>query len=303
MTAYAYDPGCSLHGTATEYADSTRLVCQALGIELHELADWNCCGASSAHAVNPWLALGLVGRNLRLAQQTGLQQLVLPCAACYARFKETQHALQDRTTAAQVAYVVGAEAPTDLDIEPLLGVLSQPAPLAALQARLARPLTGLKLAPYYGCLLTRPPDVTHFDDPENPQTLDNLLRAIGAEVVAWPGKTACCGASLALSRPDLVQDLSGKLLSWAEAAGADAIVTVCPMCHSNLDTRQNQIRRAHKGDHRLPIYYITELIGLALGFEPDRLGISRHVTEAEALLAQKLTPTPAPASLLEVSHG
>ena len=215
----------------------------------------------------------------------------------------------------------GAEVPTDFEIEPLLGVLSQPAPLAELRARLVRPLTGLKLAPYYGCLLTRPPDVTHFDDPEDPQTLDNLLRIIGAEVVTWPGKTACCGASLALSRPDLVQDLSGQLLSWAEAAGADAIVTVCPMCHSNLDTRQNQIRRARKGDHpgvfaenrRLPIYYVTELIGLALGFDPDRLGILRHVTEAGALLAQKLTPqafaqqiappTPAPVSLAEVSHG
>ncbi|MFZ1238120.1 MAG: CoB--CoM heterodisulfide reductase iron-sulfur subunit B family protein [Anaerolineae bacterium] len=297
MSAYAYYPGCSLHGTATEYADSTELVCQTLGIELHELDDWNCCGASSAHAVNPWLALGLVGRNLHLAQQTGLHQLLLPCAACFARFKETQHTLRhDPETAAQVAYVVGAEVPTDLDIEPLLAVLSQPAPLAELRAHLLQPLIGLKLAPYYGCLLTRPPDVTHFDDPEDPQTLDNLLRLIGAEVVDWPGKTVCCGASLALSRPDLVHDLSGQLLSWAEAAGADAIVTVCPMCHSNLDTRQNQIRRAHKGDYHLPIYYITELIGLALGFDPDRLGISRHVTEAATLLAQKLTPVPTPIS-------
>ncbi|MFZ1628998.1 MAG: CoB--CoM heterodisulfide reductase iron-sulfur subunit B family protein, partial [Anaerolineae bacterium] len=253
---------------------------------------------------------GLVGRNLHLAQQTGLHQLLLPCAACFARFKETQHALRhDPETAAQVAYVVGAEVPTDLDIEPLLAVLSQPAPLAELRAHLLQPLIGLKLAPYYGCLLTRPPDVTHFDDPEDPQTLDNLLRLIGAEVVDWPGKTVCCGASLALSRPDLVHDLSGQLLSWAEAAGADAIVTVCPMCHSNLDTRQNQIRRAHKGDYHLPIYYITELIGLALGFDPDRLGISRHVTEAATLLAQKLTPVPTPisapalTSLAEVSHG
>ncbi len=298
MTAYAYYPGCSLHGAASEYADSTALVCQALDIELRELADWNCCGASSAHTLNPWLGLGLVGRNLRLAQETGLRQMMLPCAACFARFKETQHALQDHNTAAQVAYIVGAEVPADLQIESLLAVLCQPAILARLQTRQARPLAGLKLAPYYGCLLTRPPAVTQFDDPEDPQTLDQLLCALGAEVVAWPGKTACCGASLAIGRSDLVHDLSGRLLAWATAAGADAIVAACPMCHSNLDTRQGQIRRAHKGDFHLPIYYITELVGLALGFDAGRLGISRHVTEAEALLTRIAPPTP-----LEVSHG
>lgn len=288
MTAYAYYPGCTLHGTAAEYGESTVRVCQALDIELRELADWNCCGASSAHTINPWLALGLVSRNLRLAQQTGLDHIVLPCAACYARFKETQHALQDHEIVAKVEYVVGAPVPTDLQIDPLLGILSQPPYPDRIQTRLARPLTGLKLAPYYGCLLTRPPEVTHFDDPEDPQTLDNLLRLLGAEVVTWPGKTSCCGASLALSRTDLVLDLSGQLLTWAEEAGADAIVTACPMCHSNLDSRQGQMRRAGRGDHRMPVYYFTQVIGMALGFSAQAMGLQRHLTEAASLFDRTL---------------
>jgi heterodisulfide reductase subunit B len=284
MSAYAYYPGCSLHGTAIEYALSTEAVCAALGVELKELDDWNCCGASSAHTVNPWLAHGLVGRNLRLAQATGLKDLVIPCAACFARFKETQHALRDPKLAAEIADVAGGEVPHDLSIEPLLAILSAPERVAKLQAGVVRPLKGLKLAPYYGCLLTRPPEVVAFDDPEDPQTLDQLLRVLGAEVVAWPGKTACCGSSLALSRTDVVLDLSHQILAWAEEAGADAIATACPMCHSNLDTRQGQIRRADKGDHRLPVYYFTELIGVALGLGLSELGIPKHLTEAAALL-------------------
>ncbi len=284
MSAYAYYPGCSLHGTAREYAASTALVCGALGIELQELEDWNCCGASSAHMTNPWLAIGLVGRNLMLAEQTGLKAVVLPCAACFARFKETQHALADPTTAERAAVVAGGEIPMDLTVLPLLGVLAEPGNLAGIRAKVERPLAGLKLAPYYGCLLTRPPEVTGFDDPEDPQTLDEVLRALGAEVVEWPGKTSCCGGSLPISRPDLVLSLSHQLLAWAEAAGADAIVTACPMCHSNLDTRQGQMRRAGLGEHHMPVYYFTELVGYALGMGPRELGIQRHLTEAVATL-------------------
>jgi heterodisulfide reductase subunit B2 len=284
MTAYAYFPGCSLHGTAREYASSTENVCRALGVELEELDDWSCCGASSAHATNPWLGHGLVARNLRLAQATGLKDLVLPCAACYARFKETVHVLHDPGVAPIIEEVAGGEVPRDLAIESLLAVLSQPARLEKLRAGVVRPLTGLRIAPYYGCLLTRPAAIAQFDDPEDPQTLDALLRVLGADVAAWPGKTACCGSSLALSRTDLVLDLSHQILAWAEEAGADAIATACPMCHSNLDTRQGQMRRAGRGDHAMPIYYFTELMGVALGLAPSGLGISKHLTDAATLL-------------------
>jgi heterodisulfide reductase subunit B len=284
MTAYAYYPGCSLHGTAREYASSTEGVCHALGVELEELDDWSCCGASSAHATNPWLGHGLVARNLRLAQATGLKELVLPCAACYARFKETVHALHDPGAAATIEEVAGGAVPRDLAIESLLAVLSQPARLEALRASVVRPLTGLRIAPYYGCLLTRPAAIAQFDDPEDPQTLDALLRMLGADVAAWPGKTACCGSSLALSRTDLVLDLSHQILAWAEEAGADAIATACPMCHSNLDTRQGQMRRAGRGAHAMPVYYFTELMGVALGLAPSALGISKHLTDAATLL-------------------
>ena len=286
MTAYAYYPGCSLHGTALEYAKSTEAVCRALGIELKEIEDWNCCGASSAHTVNPWLGHGLVARNLQLAHATGLKELVLPCAACYARFKETAHALGDPATAARIEEVAGGDVPRDLAIEPLLKIAVEPERIERIQSSVVRPLTGLKLAPYYGCLLTRPPDVAQFDDPEDPQTLDQLMRVLGAEVVRWPGKTACCGSSLALSRTDVVLDLSHQLLAWAEAAGADAIVTACPMCHSNLDTRQGQMRRSGRGDHKMAVYYFTELMGVALGLGLSELGIHKHLTDAVAPLAR-----------------
>ena len=284
MTAYAYYPGCSLHGTAVEYGLSTEAVCQALGVELREVEDWNCCGASSAHAVNPWLAHGLVARNMRQARATGLKDLAIPCAACFARFKETQHALGDPKTAAGIEEVAGGAVPRDLTIVPLLAILSEPSLRGKLLASVVRPLKGMKVAPYYGCLLTRPPEVACFDDPEDPQTLDQLLRILGAEVVSWPGKTACCGSSLALSRTEVVLDLSHQILSWAEEAGANAIATACPMCHSNLDMRQGQMRRAGKGDHAMPVYYFTELIGVALGMGPAELGIPRHLVDAAALL-------------------
>jgi heterodisulfide reductase subunit B len=280
MTAYAYYPGCSLHGTGIEYAKSTEAVCRSLGIELKELEDWNCCGSSSGHTVNPWLGHGLVGRNLQLAAATGLKEVVLPCAACYARFKETSHALGDPVVAARIDEVAGGPVPRDLVIEPLLKIVAEPARMDQLQASVVRPLKGLKVAPYYGCLLVRPPDVTHFDDPEDPQTLDQLMRVLGAEVVTWSGKTACCGSNLAVTRNDVMLDLSHQILVWAEAAGANAIATACPMCHSNLDTRQGQMRRAGLGDHKMPVYYFTELIGVALGLGLSELGIPKHLTEA-----------------------
>ncbi len=290
--AYAYFPGCSLHGTASDYGQSTEMMCERLGIELRELKDWNCCGSSPAHMVNPWLALGLVGRNFRLVTQTGLDTVVLPCAACYARFKETQHALRDQEMAAKIAYVAGGDVPADLKIEPLLGVLCRPENMARVAAGQQRSLAGLKIAPYYGCLLTRPAEVAQFDDPEDPHSLDTLMAALGAEVVTWPGKTSCCGASLPISRPELVWRMSGQLLAWAVEAGADAIVTACPMCHSNLDTRQGQIRRAGLGDYHLPIYYFTELVGYALGLDAAQLGIKRHLTEATGLLSRVSAVTP-----------
>ena len=284
MTAYAYYPGCTLHGTAVEYGLSTEAVCRALGIELHELDDWNCCGASSAHAVNPWLAHGLVARNMRLARATGLTELAIPCAACFARFKETQHALGDPKTAAGIEEIAGGAVPRDLTVVPLIAILGAPSVREKIRAAVVRPLAALKVAPYYGCLLTRPPEVVRFDDPEDPQTLDEILRALGAEAVSWPGKTACCGSSLALSCTKVVLDLSHRILAWAEEAGADAVATACPMCHSNLDMRQGQMRRAGKGDHHTPVYYFTELVGVALGIGAAELGLSRHLVDAATVL-------------------
>ncbi len=284
MSTYAYYPGCSLHGTAKEYDRSARLVCQALGLELREVEDWNCCGASSAHMVSRWLALSLPARNLQLVEKMGLETMTVPCAACYARLKDVSYELKDPEVRAKIGRVLGGQVIGRVTVEPLIGTLTTQEILDKAAGMIKKPLTRLKVATYYGCLLTRPPKVAQFDVPENPQSMDRLLRVLGAQVVEWYFKTECCGASLPVARTDIVLDLSRKLLTAAKKAGAEAIVTACPMCHSNLDSRQGEIRGRYGDDFKMPIFFFTELLGLALGYPARELLIANHLTDALSLL-------------------
>lgn len=293
MQTYSYYPGCSLHGTAKEYDRSLRLVAGKLGLELQEIPDWNCCGATAAHSTDELLGLALPARNLMLAAVSG-RPVLAPCAMCFNRMKVTQHELRDPARRAAVERLLGESEKTGFwpEVLSLLQAFAGDEMLAAVEGAVVRPLEGLKVACYYGCLLVRPAEIVQPDSVENPQTMDRLVAKLGAEALDWPFKTECCGASLALARTDIVLALGRRLLSMARDVGADCIVTACPMCHSNLDTRQGQIKARFGESFDMPILYITELMGLAFGFSPKELWLDKHLTDATGIAAD-LQPVPA----------
>jgi heterodisulfide reductase subunit B len=225
----SYYPGCALHGTALEYDESIQALSRVLGVEMCELPDWNCCGASSAHVTDESLAHGLPARNLAIAEAQGMD-LVIPCAACYGRIKAAEkEMLARRGTAAPMQ---------NIRVLNLLEFIVTSGLSEKIVALKKRPLNGLKVVCYYGCLLVRPPKVTGAMNYENPEEMDRLMALIGAEPIPWSYKTDCCGGSLVIARPDIVRRLTQKLFDKAVQAGAEAIVAVCPLCQSNLDSRQ-----------------------------------------------------------------
>jgi len=284
---YAYYPGCSLHSTATEYDATTRAVCRTLGVELEEIPDWNCCGATSAHATNHLLSLALPARDLAKAERMGLD-VVAPCAACYNRMAQTVYETRDNEILRRkVSEVIGADYEAKARAKSLLQVLAADIGPKVVEAKVTKPLKGLRVAAYYGCLLVRPPAATGWDDAENPQSMDRLMNALGVETVDWSHKTECCGASLTISRTDIVLKLTHDILDAAKAAGADAVVCACPMCQANLDGRQGAVEKTYKTDYHLPVFYFTQLISLAFGIEPYKLGFARHSIDPRELLHTK----------------
>lgn len=277
---YAYYPGCTLHATAREYDTSFRLVCQALGLELRELENWICCGASSAHATDHLLGVSLPAHTLQGAAKAGLP-LMVPCAACYSRLKLAAHEMEDKTLRQQVAQALGEEIKEPTPVWHPLQVLAK----EKISAK--KSLAGLKVACYYGCLLVRPKGVMKFDDPENPQIMDRLLASLGAEAVPWGFKTECCGAGMSMPRQDMVLKLSYRILQQAVQAGADCVATACPLCHANLDLYQKKMAKQLGEGLNLPIFYFTQLVGLALGLPAQSLGFDRHFTQPMPLLRSK----------------
>jgi heterodisulfide reductase subunit B2 len=281
MATYSYYPGCSLHGMAREYDRSLRLAAGKLGVELKELEDWSCCGSTAAHSTDELLSLSLAARNLRLAGETGLPMLA-PCTMCFSRMKITQHALQNPAKRAAVENVladtsVASASDFGVDVVGLLQAFGSDEMLDAVQAAVVKPLNGLKAVCYYGCLSVRPAEIVHPDSLENPQVMDRLVSRLGADVLDWPFKTECCGGSLALARVDIVLPVVRRLLTMARSVGADCIVTACPMCHSNLDARQKQVNARFGENFKMPIYYVTELMGLAFGYSAHELYIDKHL--------------------------
>ena len=255
---YSYYPGCSLESTAKAYDLSMRAVAEMLDVELVELPDWSCCGASSGHCTNHQLSLALPARNLALAEKEGLD-LTVACAACFLRFKQTNHELRANDELRQeIEKLIGMPYKGNVETRHLLDIFGREVGPEAIQRRVKKPLKGLKLAAYYGCYLVRPPEITQLDDPEDPRIMDDLLNALGAEAVDWSHKVECCGGNLLLSRPDIVVKLVGDICRAATEAGAAAIVTACPLCQANLDTRQD-------GPEKMPILHFSELMGLAFG--------------------------------------
>lgn len=274
-----YYPGCSLLGSSREFDESARAVLKALDVELVEVPDWNCCGASSAHVLNHELSLALPARILALAEQAGLTEILAPCAACSNRLLSAQQELAKHPEkVAEIEKAIELPYKGTVKIVNILEVLDRLKDSIA--AKTVKPFAK-KVASYYGCLLVRPARVVNFDRPEDPQSMDLMVKAVGATPVEWPFKTECCGAAFSVTRTDIVAKLSGKLVKDAVTRGAEAIVVACPMCHSNLDLRRGEINEYLGEKHGIPAMFITQVIGLALGLEPTALGLQRHMVPVD----------------------
>jgi len=282
---YAYYPGCSLHSTAKEYDESLRAVCEKVGIELEEVKDWICCGSSWAHPTSKLLSLALPLKNLAEIEKSGFREVIVPCAACFSRFKIALHEINNEPhLAAEVEGIIEHKFKDGVKVRHPLDTLSSNVELSKLTELVKNDLSGLKVACYYGCLLTRPPKVTEFDDCEYPQSMDKILQAVGVSTLDWSYKTDCCGASFALTRTEIVLKLSHDILEGAKSVGADAIAVACPMCHANLDTRQEEIEEKYQTTYHLPILYFTQLMGLAFDIPTEKLLLKSHLVDTEDIL-------------------
>lgn len=275
-----YYPGCSLESTAKDYADSIQDVCAHFDIQLQEVHDWNCCGATAAHSINHRASIELAARNLNLAARQENADMLVPCPLCYNRLK---------TAAVTLAGEEGHKFQVELDaaapkVWDLANFLATEEMRKRLAAGVKKPLKGLRVVCYYGCMASRPPHVTQAPDCENPQSMDRIVKTLGAEPLAWPFKTDCCGASLMISRPDMGSRLVGKLYDMARRVGAQAIVVSCQMCQSNLDMYQDRIEADWGRKFALPVLYFTELIGLACQLPKVESWLSRHFADPRPLL-------------------
>ena len=277
-----YYPGCSLEGTARDYADSIHDVCKVLGIELEEVPDWNCCGATAAHSVNHKASVELAGRNLSLASKLPNADMLVPCPLCYNRLKTAAHALGGEE-ARRYGIRLDGRAPKVWD---LANFFAGEEMLSKIADKVKKPVDGLKVVCYYGCQASRPPHVTGAKDYENPRSMDLIMKTVGADPIPWPYKTDCCGASLMISRPDMGYRLVGKIYDMARRVGAEAIVVSCQMCQANLDMYQQKVNAEWGRELALPIFYFTELMGLAWGLPGVNSWLSRHFADPRPLLRE-----------------
>jgi heterodisulfide reductase subunit B len=280
---YAFFPGCSLEATAWDFDRSTRAVFDVLGIELEEIPGWVCCGSTPAHASNASLGISLPVFNLQRARE--LRSPVLAaCASCYARLRTANYQVRnDPKQRERAERITGEPYDGSVIVYHVLDALVNHLGLPAIRAAVRRPLAGLRVACYYGCLLTRPPEVVAFDDAEHPTAMDKLVAALGGEPVDWPYKTECCGASLSMTHSGVVSRLSHRLVDMARRAGAQCIAVACPLCQVNLDLRQADARKEHGELPETPALYITQLLGLALGLGPKELGLKALSVSFDAL--------------------
>jgi heterodisulfide reductase subunit B len=278
--AVTYYPGCSLASTGRDYAESLAVMCERLGVELVELKDWTCCGASSGSL---WLsheaATALPALTLRQAAESQ-RPLFAPCAACYNRLKV---AVRDLRREPELVKKLEAT-PEMLQVKVIntVELLRDVVGLERLRELVTVPLTGLQAAAYYGCLLLRPRDMEPFDDPEQPTSMEAVIEATGATAVTWYGRMDCCSAGLAGTMQEVAEDLVTRIVRQAKAAGAQAAITACQLCSMNLESRQGPVT---PDADPLPILYLSDLVGLALGVTPGELGLSRHLVDVRSVLA------------------
>ncbi|MCL5611843.1 MAG: CoB--CoM heterodisulfide reductase iron-sulfur subunit B family protein [Chloroflexi bacterium] len=287
MKQYAYYPGCSLESLATGYNVSTLEVARELGLDLKEIKDWNCCGSTAYFPVDELLAYTLVARNLALAEKEGLSDFVAPCSACYKNAYFTNAYLKkDPDLAEHINYALEADnlhVNGTMRVRHLIEVIIEDVGLEEIGKKIVHPLQGLRVAPYYGCQLLRPRK--GHENVENPQFFENLLSALGAEPVDYPSRTRCCGGSLIITNRKAALDMVHKLLEDAVNHQAGVIATTCPMCNVNLEVYQSQVNQEFGTHFSIPVMYFTQIMGVALGIKPGRLGIGKEMIAGASLLA------------------
>jgi heterodisulfide reductase subunit B len=284
----AYYPGCSLHASSELYDIQCKLVFDKLGLELKEIEDWNCCGATGASKTNEFLSIALPARNLGLADATGLSEILIPCASCYSRTLVSQKRLaSDAALKDAINAELGHKIEGKIKVSSILEVLRPKVDSGEIAGKAVKKLTGLKPACYYGCLLTRfPVDIDVPDNVENPQGIEVVCKALGADPIDWSYKTDCCGASASVNDAEQSQLLMSRIFKDATARGANCIVTTCPLCQMNVDAYQDEVGVKYGIEKRLPVYFITELIGVSMGIDPVLMQVDRHFVDAMGLLKE-----------------
>jgi heterodisulfide reductase subunit B2 len=278
MNTLGFYPGCSLKGGAREYNESVVAIAKQFDIELKEISDWNCCGATAAHNMNKELSLALPARILANAEKDGFSEIVVPCAACYSRLVVTEHELAESDELRKkVSEIIESDYKGNVTVINIVQFIEKYI-LDKVQYKLQK-YFNYKVACYYGCLLVRPYKILNFDRPEDPQSMDKVMKEIGATPIEWAFKTECCGAGLSVSRTDLIGKLSGKIVEDAIDRGAEAIIVACPMCHSNLDMRRPEIEKYMNRKSSIPVIFITQAIGMVMGLSDKELGLSRHMVK------------------------
>ena len=284
---YGYYPGCSLLSSAAEYARSAEAVLGKLGVELAEIEDWVCCGATAAHATSHLLSLALPAISCAAAERQGLDVLTC-CAACYSRLKETNQQIKnDPELQEQISKIIEEPYRGEVRVLHITEVLARELGPEVIKPYVSRPLEGLKVACYYGCLMARMPEDIRIDKAEYPTLLDDLVRAVGAEPVDWPYKTECCGAALTLAQQKTVIRLSGEVVQIAKENGADVLAVACPLCQANLDMYQSDAEKLLDKQLSVPVLYFTQLMGLAMGLPAEQLGLEKVIVDPMPLLAEK----------------
>lgn len=271
-------PGCSMKGGAREYQESVSALANVFDIELVEIPDWNCCGATAAHNMSKELSLSLPARIMALAEREGITDIVVPCAACYNRLSLVKHELaEDEQMCSKVASIIDLKYEGTTEILNIIQFIDKYI-AARLPEKVVKPFD-YKTACYYGCLLVRPHAILKFDRVEDPQSMDVLVKKAGGDAIDWAFKTECCGAGMSVSRTDTVARLSGNIMKDAADRQAEVVVVACPMCHSNLDMRRPEINKFLNEKIDIPVLYISQVLGLAVGLDAKTLGLNRHMTE------------------------
>ncbi|MHC1624679.1 MAG: CoB--CoM heterodisulfide reductase iron-sulfur subunit B family protein [Methermicoccaceae archaeon] len=292
MKSYSYYPGCFVEGSEAEYGDSCVKVLRRLDIEAKEIPDWNCCGALEM-TTDKALTVTLSARNASIAEAIG-DPCVVPCSICYNNLKKAEYEVREGTElgklAQQALKEVGLTYNAEVPIKHLLDVLINDVGLEAIEAEVKRPLTGIKVAPFYGCLTARPSKISGFEDPVNPTSMDKILKALGAEVIEnFNHKVKCCGGSTVTGDQKTSFTLTKGILDEAVAKGADCIALVCPMCHSMLDGKQTMIGKEFGVNYNIPALYLSQLLGLAMGMSESDVGLKKNIISAKGVVA-KLAP-------------